>query len=205
MRHSKRLSRRNLLQACASLAVLGATSGPASALEKTEAANLIGSLVADLSEISRAGVVDQAMLLGVRELLEEYSDIPMIARSSLGVVWRRATDTQKARFIQAYTGYMVRKYSQIFVDYHVNDVAVTSIRKVTSGYVVASSVQISGAGSFFVEWQVVDVRGRVIMANLVVQGISMLATERTEIATMLEQHGNDLDKLIAYLMRFRLA
>ncbi len=50
-----------------------------------------------------------------------------------------------------------------------------------------------------VEWLVSDRPGRVVVADIVIEGISMLVTEREQIAGMLEARGGNVDKLIADL------
>jgi phospholipid transport system substrate-binding protein len=50
-----------------------------------------------------------------------------------------------------------------------------------------------------VEWLVSDRPGRVVIADIVIEGVSLLVTQREEIAAMLEKRGGDVDKLISDL------
>jgi phospholipid transport system substrate-binding protein len=50
-----------------------------------------------------------------------------------------------------------------------------------------------------VDWLVTDRPGRTVVADIVIEGVSMLVTEREEIGSMLEARGGDVEKLIADL------
>jgi phospholipid transport system substrate-binding protein len=57
----------------------------------------------------------------------------------------------------------------------------------------------TGKAPVVVEWLVTDRPGRVVITDFVIEGVSMLITEREEIGSMLEARGGDVDKLIADL------
>ena len=67
------------------------------------------------------------------------------------------------------------------------------------GMLVKTSIIRTGEAPVVVEWLVTDRPGRVVIADIVIEGVSMLVTEREEIGGMLEARGGNVEKLIADL------
>jgi hypothetical protein len=58
---------------------------------------------------------------------------------------------------------------------------------------------LAGEAPFEVRFQVSDKSGRLLYFNIIIEGVNMLASERTEIGAMLDRQGGNLDALIAEL------
>ena len=65
------------------------------------------------------------------------------------------------------------------------------------GVLVSTSVVRPGREPIAVDWQVSERSGQPKVVNLIIEGVSMLTNERTEVRAMLEASGGSLDKLIA--------
>ncbi len=174
---------------------------PAIALNNAEAQELIGRLVDDINEIINSGKLEKAMLLDFEKLLNKYSDVPIIARSSLGVAWRSASSSEQKKYTKAFSGYISRKYGKRFREFIGGKIVVIRAKKVKSGYLVYSVAHLAGEAPFTIEWQVSGKSGTNKMFNIIIEGISLLATERTEITAMLDKRKGNLNKLIADLKK----
>jgi phospholipid transport system substrate-binding protein len=172
---------------------------PALAMTDKDAAALIQSAVDDINKVINSGKAETAMYTEFERIFTKYGDVPIIARSSLGVAWRSASASQQAAYTKAFSGYMARKYGKRFREFIGGKIVVTGTKKVSSGFLVTSMAHLKGSAPFVVEWQVSDKSGQGKMFNLYIEGISLLATERTEISAMLDKRGGDLDRLIADL------
>jgi phospholipid transport system substrate-binding protein len=64
---------------------------------------------------------------------------------------------------------------------------------------VKTSIIRTGEAPVVVEWLVTDRPGRVVIADIVIEGVSMLISEREEIGSMLEAHGGNVEMLIVDL------
>ncbi len=199
MRNSLMISRRHALAggAAALLAAHFPTTG--FALTNKQATDLIGKLVDDINVIINSGKTETAMYRDFGVVFAKYGDVPIIARSSLGVAWRSASASQQNRYVRAFQSYMSVKYGKRFREFIGGKIVVTGARKVKSGYLVSSVAHLTGEAPFSVDWQVSDKSGANKMFNLYIEGISLLATERTEIAAMLDKRKGNLDKLITDL------
>ena len=60
-------------------------------------------------------------------------------------------------------------------------------------------MHLRGEAPFELRWHVGDKSGKNLFFNLIIEGVNMLASERTEIGAMLDRRGGDIDALIADL------
>jgi len=67
------------------------------------------------------------------------------------------------------------------------------------GLLVASEVTQPQGKPVAVDWLVSDRPGRTVIADIVIEGVSMLVTQREEVGAMLEARGGDHERLISDL------
>jgi phospholipid transport system substrate-binding protein len=199
MRNRIIMSRRATLQAVTFAAICFVFPMSTRAQTAESALVLIRRFVSDVNAITRSGKPEAIAIVEVNTLFKQYSDLPTIARSALGVTWKTATDTQKRKFVEVFSGYLSRKYTKIFGDSQVAKIGVSGTRKVASGYLLTTTMRLEGGASYFIEWHIANIGGQDKMVNVFVEGISMVATERREISVMLEEHNGNLDSLILNL------
>lgn len=179
--------------------VLAASPRQAKALTTDEARALIDQVVADLNSIINSGASQSTMIRRFEGLFARYADVPTIARSTLGADARRATPAQLRAFSDAFKGYMARKYGKRFREFIGGQITVTSAKPVKSFFEVRSTVKLRGQSPFTVAWLVSDKSGRNKFFDMIIEGISLLKTERTEIGALLDSLRGDIDALIARL------
>ena len=79
--------------------------------------------------------------------------------------------------------------------------AVVSSRDLgAKGVLVKSKVDRPIEPNFDLDWWVIEVNGRPRMFDLVIEGVSLISTERTEIGALLESVGGDISKMTAKLL-----
>ena len=193
------LTRRALLAGMtASAALLGLTR-PVAALDVDSAKVLIGKLVADINGIINSGASANSMFASFEQVFITYADVPIIAQSALGVAARSASAGQMKAFTAAFQGYISRKYGSRFREFIGGSIEVVDARAVKSFYEVISTAFLKGQTPFEVRWHVSDKSGRDKFFNLIIEGVNMVATERTEMGALLDQRGGNLDQLIVDL------
>ena len=62
-----------------------------------------------------------------------------------------------------------------------------------------SVAHLQGQAPFDLRWHVGDKSGKLLFFNIIIEGVNMLTSERTEIGAMLDKNGGNLDALIAEL------
>jgi phospholipid transport system substrate-binding protein len=195
------LTRRGLALGLAAGAVLAALPHPVLALTADQARGLVDKTVADINSIINSGKSEKAMLAEFEKLFARYADVPTIARSALGPAARQASQAQLSAFTKAFQGYISRKYGRRFREFIGGRIEVSEARAVKSFYEVISTAYLKGEAPFEVRWHVSDKAGKSLFFNIIIEGVNMLASERTEIGALLDQRGGDLDRLIADMAR----
>lgn len=172
---------------------------PAFALTAEAAKTLVDKTVADINSIINSGKSEGAMLKDFEKLFTRYADVPTIARSVLGTAARSASKGQLSAYTKAFQGYLARKYGRRFREFEGGQIDVAEARAVKSYYEVISTARLKGEAPFEVRWHVSDKSGKDLFFNIIIEGVNMLASERTEMGALLDQRGGDLDRLIADL------
>lgn len=193
------LSRRALMAGLAAATALTSLAQPAAALTADGAKSLVDKTVGDINSIINSGKSEAAMLKDFEKLFASYADVPAIARSVLGTAARSASKGQLSAYTKAFQGYLSRKYGRRFREFQGGKIEVADARAVKSYFEVISTARLKGEAPFEVRWQVSDKSGKSLFFNIIIEGVNMLASERTEMGALLDQRGGDLDKLIADL------
>lgn len=194
MRNNLTLSRRSFGLGLGATAALAAM--PAAALNVDQAKTLIGKAVADINAIINSGKSESQMFPAFEKLFAQYADVPTIAQSALGVAARSASGAQMKAFTKAFQVYISRKYGRRFREFIGGKIEVNDARTVKSYYEVISTAYLKGESPFEVRWHVSDKSGRNLFFNIIIEGVNMLASERTEIGAMLDRRKGDIDGLI---------
>ena len=169
------------------------------ALDVNQARGLIDDVVEEINRVINSGGSEAAMLKQFEALFARYADVPVIARSVLGPAGRQASPGQIAGFTKAFQGYISRKYGRRFREFIGGRIEVADARAVKSYYEVITTAFLRGEAPFEVRFQVSDKSGRLLFFNIIIEGVNMLASERTEIGAMLDRQGGNIDSLIAEL------
>lgn len=104
-------------------------------------------------------------------------------------------------FTSAFSGYLSRKYGKRFREFIGGRLEVEKARAVKSFFEVKTIAYLKGSAPFEVTFLVSDKSGRDLFFNMYIEGVNVLATERTEIGAMLDQRRGNLDLLIQDLKK----
>jgi len=153
----------------------------------------------------------EATAAKLRGILTTMTALSQLARFAAGRYWRAMTEAQQAAFVDAFSDYIARVYAGYFRRFdgsvddlrafvRVNDAIDAGIK----GFLVGTEIIVPHAPPISVSWLVSDRSGKIAIADVVVEGISLAATQREEIGAMLERYGGDLEAVIAELRVLRL-
>jgi len=192
-------TRRFVLTGAAGAAAFAALAPAAQALSTDQARSLIDRLVAEINRVINSGRSERQMLGDFERIFATYADVATIARSTLGPDARSASAAQMRAYTDAFTGYMARKYGKRFREFIGGQVVVETARPVKSFYEVKTIAILRGTSPFNVTFLVSDRSGRDLFFDMLIEGISLLKSERAEIGAMLDARRGDLDAFIADL------
>jgi phospholipid transport system substrate-binding protein len=173
---------------------------PAFALTTSAAQSYVQNVINVFFNILRSGGSEARILRRFEREFVNYTDINIIARSVLGPAYRGLSNRQKQDFNTAYGGYVARKYGRQMLGYAQAEITITQVRDAgNKGILVSSQVRKPGQSPFALDWQVSDRSGQTKLINLIVEGLSLLTSEREEVRNMLAARGGDVSALTAYL------
>ena len=191
--------RRALLAGGAIYAGLLMAGAPAFALTVDQARALIDRAMGEVNATINSGKAEAAMLRDFEGIFNRYADVPTIARSALGPAARSASPAQLAAFTEAFRGYIARKYGRRFREFIGGQIEVTGAQTMKSYFEVLTLAKLRGKAPFDMRWHVSDRSGKQLFFNIIIEGVNMLAAERTEIGSMLDRRRGDINALIADL------
>lgn len=153
-----------------------------------------------LTIISNAKNNKEQKKAALDRLFKNSVDIPWVGRFVLGQFWRKATEDQKSRYLREYEKFLITHYTSRFADY-------------TSGTFTMTGTQDDGENEYtvgmelkgdkkndppvIVEYRVRRDGGNFKIFDVIVEGVSLITTQRSEFTAVVNQH--DIDHLITQL------
>jgi phospholipid transport system substrate-binding protein len=181
------------------LGIAGLYASPVFAFKKSDAEKLIRNLTNDVLGAVNEQKSKDIMFSRFEEIFSKYADVPLIARKALGPSWRGASKAQRSAYVSAFRGYMARYYGKRFEEFLGSEIIVSNSRKTSGGFLVGSNIILKDGSSYQAQWHVIDARGKYLMYNLFLEGVSVLSDVRVQIGSMLDKRAGSIDRLIEHL------
>jgi len=138
-----------------------------------------------------------------RQLFQADFDGPGIARFVLGRYWRSASEQEQQEFLKLFEDYVVVVYGIRLSNFSGETFKVRGSRTDESGTIVSTDiVSPNGDAPIKVDWRLITDHGSFKINDVIIEGISMLVTQRSEFAAVIQRHGGQVGELLA-MMRER--
>jgi phospholipid transport system substrate-binding protein len=138
-----------------------------------------------------------------RELYQQNFDGPGIARFVLGRYWRSASEQEQQEYLKLFQDYVVFVYGTRLSDFNGERFKVRGSRTDESGTIVSTDIiSPKGDAPIKVDWRLITDHGAFKINDVIIEGISMLVTQRSEFASVIQRHGGQVGELLA-MMRER--
>lgn len=135
------------------------------------------------------------------QLLDKYFDLKTIGKFALGRNWRTADSKQQGEYLKLFREMVIRTYAQRFGEYSGEIFEVTGFRELNKrDSLVHSKIVPADRSPVAVDWRlraVKDSEFRVV--DVIVEGVSMIQTQRSEFESLISQNGGDFDAFLASL------
>jgi phospholipid transport system substrate-binding protein len=159
--------------------------------------------IADLTDTTRSEKEREALF---RSLLNETFDIERIGQFVVGRYWRQADDGDRQAFLQAFEDAVVQRFLPLFSQYQGEQLIVGGAEPDSKNpkFTVVTSTYIDAQGRHVkADWRLLEDNGRYKVFDVVVEGVSMAITLRSEYASVIKNQGG-LPGLVS-LLRDKLA
>ncbi len=135
-----------------------------------------------------------------RELFHSDFDCPGIARFVLGRYWRDASPEERQEFVKLFEDYVVFVYTARLSNFGGETLKVRGSRSDGDGVIVSTDVASPGSPSpLRMDWRLVSDNGHYKINDIIVEGVSMAVTQRSEFASVVQRSGGQVRGLIAML------
>lgn len=173
---------------------LGSVSNSYS-LERLAAERLIRNISEKVNGVISSNLSQEEVITELEEIFKKYADTDIMSLTSLGPARRRASEVQLDNFKSAFQRYFLNKYARRFRELQDGEISILSSRSVRSIVEVKTRIRLIDWAPFEVVWLVSDRSGEIKIFNIIIDGINLLSSERTEIGVMLENRNGDIDLL----------
>ena len=138
-----------------------------------------------------------------RQLYLADFDGPGIARFVLGRYWRNASEQEPQEFLKLFEDYVVFVYGTRLSNFSGETFKLRGSRTDASGTIVSADIiSPNGDAPIKVDWRLITDHGSFKINDVIIEGISMLVTQRSEFASVIQRHGGQVGELLA-MMRER--
>jgi len=138
-----------------------------------------------------------------RQLYLADFDGPGIARFVLGRYWRSASEQEQQEFLRLFEDYVVFVYGTRLSNFGGETFKIRGSRTDESGTIVSTDIlSPNGDAPIKLDWRLITDHGSFKINDVIIEGISMLVTQRSEFATVIQRHGGRVGELLA-MMRER--
>ena len=164
--------------------------------ETSPPAEFIAMLGNQAFAVLRGNYTLQQKLAYFHSMLRQDFDIPAAAPFILGPWWRVATQPERTAFVELLASFIVVSFGRRLAEYDVSSLRVTGVRQMPYGAVVTSQLLRSGAPPVGMNWVLSESSGSYRVADVVIDGVSMRLSLRSDVADLIQRTGGTVAGLI---------
>ena len=190
---------RRLASPLAALIVLVGLSAQAAADGATDFIRHMGDRA--VATVNAQNLSDAARAKRFGSIFRDAFAVPVIGRFVLGQYWRRASDAERKEYLRVFSDYVVQTYTDRFSGAVGVKFSVGQERSVGDGDNLVSSqiIRPGGQQPVNVQWRVKRLPTGYKVVDVIVDGVSMLISQRDEFASIINQNGGKVAGLIQAL------
>ena len=165
-----------------------------------------GSYVMEMTTNAINALTDKSISQNEKEsqfgkLFDKNFDVSSISRFVLGKYWKQASLDQKKNFIKAFRNYVVKTYSSRFNEYSGEKLKLVNYEneKNPKIFLVHTILERQDAPVIKVDWRIGKKKDRFVILDIIIEGISLAITQRSEFVSVIDQNEGSIDQLISLL------
>ena len=161
------------------------------AFEK-KAENFISNTTSNAKKIildSTLNKVDKKKQL--EQLALSSVDVEGLAKYTLGEERKKITENQLKEYVDTFAIFFKKNLSSKLIDYSDQETQIIGSKKISDNYVLVNSKIISKKDKqeILVDWRVFLINDKLVIRDLVVEGLSLARTQREEFASIIANKG----------------
>ncbi len=167
--------------------------GPARALTADEAGNYVTGLGQKANQIlGKQGASLEQKEAQVRALLSDSFDVKLIGRFVVGQTWKSMNEEQREAYISLFEEWVLRTYSKRLGGYSDQKFEITGAKSLNADEALVSTrIMRPNAPPLEAGWRVRGNSQEYKIIDVVVSGVSMVVTQRSEFSAVIQRQGID--------------
>lgn len=146
--------------------------------------------------LTNKSISDQERADQFQKMLETSFNVKAVGKFVLGRYWNQASEQEKQKFLKLFKATTVASYATRFKDYTSEKFEVTGSRlEGDGGVTVLSRIVRSKGPEISIDWKIFEKKGEIRIYDVILEGISMGITQRSEYASVIQQGGGKLQAL----------
>ena len=143
--------------------------------------------------------VDQRKVKFKKFLIKNF-DMKTIGRFALGRYWKSTSQKEQKEYLTLFEQMIVEVYSKRFSEYNGQSLEVLTARPEGKKDAIVSSVIVPDSGpKVRVDWRVRYKNNSYRVIDIIVEGVSMALTQRSDFASVIQRGGGKVEVLLAHL------
>ena len=154
-----------------------------------------------IDTLTSQSISQQEKELQFGQLFDKNFDVPSISRFVLGKYWKQASIDQKKKFIKTFRNYVVKTYSSRFNEYSGEQLQLLNTENESNPniFLVHTALERQDAPIIKVDWRIGKKKDRFVILDIIIEGISLAITQRSEFVSVIDQNEGNIDQLISLL------
>lgn len=153
-----------------------------------------------ISVLSDSNLTQEQKNKAFQEILSESFAMKTIARFALGSYWRSANKKQQEEYLELFEDMITNVYINRFEEYNGEMFETDNARpQGKSDFVVTSFITSTNGPDVKVDWRVREKNGKYRIVDVIVEGVSMALTQRSDFAAVIQSGGGDVEALLVHL------
>lgn len=193
----------SLRAAAAALVLMMGLPGAAAADSADDAREFVNSLADQaIQALTVPDISRPERVRRFRVLFNDHFAVEVIGKWVLGRHWRRAEPAERDEYLVLFEDYVVVSYVDRFAEYAGERLQITkAIVEADGSSIVHSEILLPGSGKtpVRVSWRIDGADGDLKIADLVIEGVSMSTTLRSDFGSIIRREGGRLAGLLDVL------
>ena len=196
------LTRRALLTAAGAAAILAAYGAPSPAwAQRSAASGFVDQFATELVGIVNGPQDTAAKKAALGPVIDRNVDVAKIARFCLGRFWATATADQQRQYTAIFHQVLLNSISGNLGKYRGVTYTMQGETPQGTNTLVGTVINRPNAPTANVQWVVDSSSGAPKVVDVVPEGTSLRLTQRSDYASYLSRHGNDISALLSALQQ----
>ncbi len=136
-----------------------------------------------------------------KKLLQGSFDMKTIGRFALGSYWNQASPAQQAEYLRLFEAMIVKVYSARFNEYKGQTLDVSAAKEDGKDTLVTSYIVPQNGSKVRVDWRVRNKGSSYKIVDVIIEGVSMAMTQRSDFSSVIQRGGGNIEVLIDHLKK----